>query len=217
MDGPHRRGRPPASNVRCKESSRMKSIRKPAPFHIWSIGLPAAAVLTVSLACISLLGQNAPATRSRAKATAKAAAAPSTAPRRLEILLLGNEAPGIEHSTQKATALFVPALAREGINVSWTHNVADLNAANLAKYDTLMVYGTFPSITPAEAAALTTWVDSGKGLVAIHSAVESPALTKLIGAASDHHGAVGPINAAVKDAQHPVVREVTAIQTQDEP
>src|SRR5690242_3505035 len=193
----------------------MKSIRKPATSHVWSIGLPAAAVLTVSLACISLLGQNAPGTKAPQKATAKAgtkaaapAAARSTGPRRLEILLLGNEAPGIEHSTQKATALFVPALAREGINVSWTHNVADLNAANLAKYDTLMVYGTFPSITPAEAAALTTWIDSGKGLVAIHSAVESPALTKLIGAASDHHGAVGEIDAAVKDAQHPVVRDV---------
>ncbi len=222
MDGRPAQRAPSRQNVLLKESSRMKSIRKPARSHVWSIGLPAAALFTVSLACISLLGQNAPATKAPAKAAPKAAtkapaAARSTGPRRLEVLLLGNEAPGIEHSTQKATALFVPALAREGINVSWTHNVADLNAANLAKYDTLMVYGTFSSITPAEETALTNWIDSGKGLVAIHSAVESPALTKLIGASSDHHGAVAAINAAVKDAQHPVVREVTAIQTEDEP
>jgi putative membrane-bound dehydrogenase-like protein len=158
------------------------------------------------LACLSLLGQNAPATN----------ASQSNTPRRLEILFLGNEAPGIEHSTQQATALLVPGLAREGINVSWTHDVADLNARNLAKYDMLMVYGTFPSITSAEESALTTWINNGKGLVAIHSAIESPGLSKLIGASSDHHGAVTAIDAAVKDPQHPIVREVAGIQTQDE-
>ena len=61
--------------------------------------------------------------------------------RRIEILFLGADTE--EHSSQKATALFVPAMAREGINVSWTDDLADLNTRNLAKYDTLMAYGNF--------------------------------------------------------------------------
>ena len=106
-----------------------------------------------SLACISLLAQNA-ATPGAPKAAAPktaAKAAPTTAarpagPRRIEILFLGADTP--EHSSQKATALFVPSMAREGINVSWTDDVADLNARNLAKYDLLMVYGDFQTSVP---------------------------------------------------------------------
>lgn len=201
----------------------MKTLTQPRSSRTWSVWLPVAAAVTISLACVSLIAQNAPATKSPAKAAAKgstkaatpAATIKAAVPRRLEILFLGTE--GGDHSTQKATALFVPALAREGINVSWADDVADLNARNLAKYDMLMVYGAFPSVTPAEEAALTAYVEGGKGLVAIHNAAETPAFAKLIGATADHHNAVATIAVAVKDAQHPVVREVTGFETKDEP
>ena len=193
----------------------MKSHRTTPARNVFLI----AGAITVSLACITLLAQNgaAPATP---KAAAKAPAArPATAaPRRIEILFLGADTP--EHSSQKATALFVPAMAREGINVSWTDDLADLNTRNLAKYDTLMVYGDFQNITPAEEAAVTAYVSGGKGLVAIHSASDmfrnSAAWGKLIGGQLDHHGPVTTFTAAVTKADHPVVREFTPFETKDE-
>jgi putative membrane-bound dehydrogenase-like protein len=197
---------------------------KPTSARNWPLWLPAAAVATVSLACLTVLAQNNPAPKAPTPAKAPAKMAPGVAgrtsgPRRLEVLFLGTE--GGEHSTQKATALFVPSMAREGINVSWTDDPADLNAANLAKYDLLMAYGDFQSITPGQETALQTWVSGGKGLVAIHSAADmfknSAAWGKLIGAQLDHHGAVTTFTAAVTQPQHPVLREFTAFETKDEP
>ncbi len=83
-----------------------------------------------------------------------------------------------------------------------------------------MVYGNFQTINPVEESAVTAYVSSGKGLVAIHSAADmfktSAAWGKLIGAQLDHHGPVTTFTAAVKDPQHPVVREFTAFETKDE-
>ncbi len=178
-----------------------------------------------SLAGITLLAQNA-ATPGAPKAAAPktaAKAAPTTAarpagPRRIEILFLGADTP--EHSSQKATAIFVPSMAREGINVSWTDDVADLNARNLAKYDLLMVYGDFQTLSPAQETAVTGYVAGGKGLVAIHSASDmfrnSAAWGKLIGGQLDHKGPVSTFTAAVKAPQHPVVREFTPFEAKDE-
>jgi putative membrane-bound dehydrogenase-like protein len=190
----------------------------------WSIWLVTAAAITISMACITLLAQPAapqgtPAAAPKAAAKAAPAAAPRTAaPRRIEVLFLGADTP--EHSSQKATALFVPSMAKEGINISWTDSVSDLNARNLAKYDVLMVYGNFDKISPAEETALVAYVAGGKGLVAIHSASDmfknSAAWGKLIGGQLDHHGPVTTFTAAVKQANHAVVREFTPFETKDE-
>jgi uncharacterized protein len=198
----------------------MKSHPTTSPFlRLGSGWLLTAAAVTVSLACITLLAQNG-AAPAAPKAAPKATAAKTTAPapRRIEILFLGADTE--EHSSQKATALFVPAMAREGINVSWTDDVTDLNARNLAKYDTLMVYGNEQTITPAEEAAVTAYVTGGKGLIAIHSASDmfrnSAAWGKLIGGQLDHHGPVTTFTAAVTKPDHPVVREFTPFETKDE-
>ena len=197
--------------------------------RVWSM---LATAVSVTVAGISLIAQT-PAPSAAPKAAPKAAmpaapraaakAAPATAPktatpRRIEVLFLGADTP--EHSSQKATALFVPSLAKEGINVSWTDQVSDLNARNLARYDLLMVYGNFEKIAPAEEAALSAYVAGGKGLVAIHSASDmfrtSAVWGKLIGGQLDHHGPVTTFTAAVKAPTHPVVREFTAFETKDE-
>jgi putative membrane-bound dehydrogenase-like protein len=190
----------------------------------WSL---TALAIAASIACITVLAQNPPAPaapKAAPKAASKAAPvapARSAAPRRIEVLFLGADAD--EHSSQKATALFVPAVAKEGINVSWTDLIADLNPANLAKYDTLIVHGDpskFPTLTPAEEAALTAYVAGGKGLIAIHSASAmfstSAAWTKLIGGQLDHHGPVTTFTAAVKVPDHPSLREFTPFASKDE-
>ena len=194
----------------------------PRSVRAWSTVAIAAGV---TIASISLIAQTAApkATPKAAAPKAAAKAAPAAAPkaaagRRIEILFLGADT--ADHSSQKATSLFVPAMAKEGINVSWTDQVSDLNSRNLAKYDLLMVYGNFEAITPAEETALTAYVDGGKGLVAIHSASDmfktSAAWGKLIGGQLDHHGPVTTFTAAVKAPNHPVLREFTPFETKDE-
>jgi putative membrane-bound dehydrogenase-like protein len=185
----------------------------------------AVAVVAASVASLTVLAQNQTPTAPKAAPKAPLKAAPvaasvrAAAPRRIEILFLGGEEG--EHSTQRATSLFVPALAKEGINVSWADDVADLTPSNLGKYDLLMVYGDFETITPAEESAVEAYVNGGHGLVAIHSAADmfkgTPAWGKLIGAQLDRHGPVSDIKVAVTQPQHPVVREVTAFDTKDEP
>ncbi|MCU1326115.1 MAG: rane-bound dehydrogenase protein, partial [Bryobacterales bacterium] len=136
---------------------------------------------------------------------------------RIEVLVLGSE--NQEHSTQRVTALLVPALAKEGFNFSWASDPTDLNASNLGKYDTLMVYGNFESLTPAQERALTAFVESGKGLVAVHSASDSfrnsTAWAHLLGGQHESHQP-GTVSAAVTQVQHPVTREVAPFETTDE-
>ncbi len=80
------------------------------------------ATIALSVAGISLIAQTVQTSAPKAagsKAAPKSAAstsssaAPKTAsPRRIEVLFLGADTP--EHSSQKASALLVPAVAREG-------------------------------------------------------------------------------------------------------
>jgi uncharacterized protein len=90
---------------------------------------------------------------------------PSAGPRRAEILLLGQ--PGTERDSRFAP-LLKTALAQYGFNFSYTTDVTDLNAANLAQYDALMIDAGFDTITPAERQTVQAFVTAGKGLLMEH-------------------------------------------------
>src|SRR5438132_823871 len=62
------------------------------------------------------------------------------------------------------------ALAKDGIDFSYTTDPNDLNPQNLAKYDAVLLYANHDSATPAQAQALLDFVRSGKGFIPIHSA-----------------------------------------------
>src|SRR5687768_4166650 len=78
--------------------------------------------------------------------------------RKLEVLFLGHVSR--LHPSDSAAAYLVPALAKEGINFSYSTDPNDLNAANLAKYDALLVYANHDSITPAQEKALVDFVEA---------------------------------------------------------
>ena len=89
-------------------------------------------------------------------------------PRKLEILFLGHNS---EHHN---SALYMPLLAstlsKEGINFTYTNNPDDLNAANLDKYDGLMIYANHEKITPEQEKALLRFVEKGGGFIPVHCA-----------------------------------------------
>ena len=138
-------------------------------------------------------------------------------PKRISVLFLGH------NSTHHDSARFAPmlrdALAPDGIDVAYTADPNDLNAANLAKYDALLIYANHTTITPDQERALLDFVAGGKGFLPIHSASfcfqNSPAYIALVGAQFQKHG-TGEFTAEIVKPDHPVMAGVTPFQAWDE-
>ena len=88
--------------------------------------------------------------------------------RRVEILFLGHT--GTEHDSGRFAPMLKAALAQYGFNFSYTTSLTDLNAANLARYDALVIYANHDAIAPDQEKAVLDFVAGGKGLLPIHSA-----------------------------------------------
>ncbi len=135
---------------------------------------------------------------------------------RLAVLLLGDTG---HHRPAEFAKVLTPALAKEGIRVTFTTRVADLTPANLAKYDAVAIFRDSGDLPPREEAALVDFVEGGKGLVAIHCASHcfrnSEKYTALVGGRFQRHG-TGIFQAHIIDAQHPATAGVKSFASWDE-
>jgi uncharacterized protein len=86
---------------------------------------------------------------------------------RLEILFLGDNG---HHEPAKRMPELMQGLGSRGINFTYTDSMADINAANLAQYDALMIYANTDIIRPEQEKAMLEYVRSGKGLIPVHCA-----------------------------------------------
>jgi uncharacterized protein len=68
------------------------------------------------------------------------------APRRIEILFLGHDSE--HHNSGKYAPGLATTLFSRGINMTYTEDPADLNQANLRRYDGLVIYANHDNITP---------------------------------------------------------------------
>jgi len=140
-----------------------------------------------------------------------------TQPRKIEVLFLGHNSQ--HHNSGTYAPMLTAVLAPDGINISYTADLADLNAANLAKYDALMIYANHSKITPEQETALLEFVSSGKGFLPIHAASycfqNSPAYIALVGAQFQRHG-TGEFTAEVIKPDHPVLEGIKPFQVWDE-
>ena len=87
--------------------------------------------------------------------------------RRLEVLFLGDNG---HHRPIERIPWIMSALGDKGVNFTYTDQLADLNLANLNKYDALMIYANWDSIPPAAEKDLLAYVAAGKGIIPIHCA-----------------------------------------------
>ncbi len=88
-------------------------------------------------------------------------------PRRLEVLFLGDNG---HHKPMERYAQIAPALGAKGINFSYSDDLKDINAKNLAKYDAILIYANWDEIDKFSEKALLDFVASGKGVLPIHCA-----------------------------------------------
>src|SRR4051812_5964089 len=135
----------------------------------------------------------------------------------IEVLFLGHKSE--HHNSGKYAPMLKDALAPDGINIAYTTELTDLNAANLAKYDALMIYANHTAIEPDQEKALLDFVASGKGFLPIHAASfcfqNSPAYIELVGAQFLKHG-TGEFTTEIVKPDHPVMAGMKPFEVWDE-
>ncbi|MCU0353539.1 MAG: ThuA domain-containing protein [Cytophagales bacterium] len=140
----------------------------------------------------------------------------TTKGRRLEVLFLGDNG---HHKPIERIPALMAALGPKGINFTYTDNLEDVNPENLNKYDALLVYANWDSIPAAQDKALTDYVNSGKGLVAVHCASwcfrNSEAYVQMVGGQFLKHG-WDTIQSIISKPEHPVVANLKNFKTLDE-
>ncbi|RYD33005.1 MAG: hypothetical protein EOP87_11815, partial [Verrucomicrobiaceae bacterium] len=93
------------------------------------------------------------------------AQAPMDAPRRLEVLFLGDDA---GHKPLERYRVLKQVLGPKGINLTFVEDLSNITRENLDLYDALLVYANHEEEKAPE--AIFQWVKDGGGLVALHSA-----------------------------------------------
>jgi putative membrane-bound dehydrogenase-like protein len=146
-----------------------------------------------------------------------ATAAAQQAGRKIQVLFLGHDA--THHPSDVALGLLAPALAKDGIEFTYTTNPDDLNPEKLAHFDALMLYANHDSITPSQEKALLDYVESGHGFLPIHSASHcfrnSQRYLSMIGGQFDKHG-TGTFTAEIVKPNHEVMKGIQPFETWDE-
>ncbi|MFN6374604.1 MAG: PVC-type heme-binding CxxCH protein [Chitinophagia bacterium] len=136
--------------------------------------------------------------------------------RRLEILFLGDNG---HHRPIDRVPSIMAALGPKGINFTYTDDLADINTANLNKYDALMVFANWDKITPEAEKALLDYVASGKGFLPIHCASycfrNSEAYVKMVGGQFWRH-TMDSITTQTVQGSHPIMNGLKSFTAYDE-
>ncbi|MBX9792207.1 MAG: ThuA domain-containing protein [Pirellulales bacterium] len=134
----------------------------------------------------------------------------------LRMLFLGDEG---HHHPAAMFELAGPALAATSIETEYSADAAALNADKLAGVDCVLIFRDSGDLSPDQEAALLKFVESGRGLVAVHCASHcfrnSTRYTALVGGRFDRHDS-GTFRTVVVDRQHPALRGAGSFETWDE-
>jgi putative membrane-bound dehydrogenase-like protein len=138
-------------------------------------------------------------------------------PRRVEILFLGHDQE--HHNSNAYMPILASALAKDGINITYTEDVESLNEDNLNLYDGLILYANHDSIGKNEEKALLNYVTEGHAFIPIHCASycfrNSPDFVNLVGGQFMEHD-TATFKATIKDNEHPAMVGLEEFSTWDE-
>ena len=147
-------------------------------------------------------------------------AARQTAPegRPLRVLFLGHTS--THHPSMTLMPILGATLMRKGIQLTHVATPDEaLRPEVLAHYDALMIYANHKTLTEAQEQALVSFVEGGKGLVALHCAsamfTSAPRYIPLVGGEFSTHG-TGEFSAEIVQPEHPVMRGLKPFTTWDE-
>jgi putative membrane-bound dehydrogenase-like protein len=162
----------------------------------------------VSLTCV-IVG-------SRAAQDAAGGTPDPAVPRRVKVLFLGDNG---HHEPLERCRDVYSYLGKRGIDITYTDDLGELNADTLGRYDVLLLYANWTTISPSQEKALLGFVEAGHGLAAIHCAsycfLNSPKITALIGARFKSHG-TGTFKETIVEQDHPIEKGLSRIESWDE-
>ncbi len=135
---------------------------------------------------------------------------------RIKVLFLGDN--GHHRPIERAADLLKP-LALAGIDMAYSDDLNDLNPENLARYDGLIIYANHTKISTEQEAALLSFVENGKGFIALHCAsfcfLNSPKYISLVGGQFESHK-TGVFRTRIVDSKHPAMTGVQEFEAWDE-
>jgi putative membrane-bound dehydrogenase-like protein len=141
----------------------------------------------------------------------------SDPPHRLEILFLGHTA--THHLSDKLAEIVQRSFFKDGINITYTTDPNDLNETTLSKYDGLMIYANYDTISKSQEKALLQYVKSGKGFIPIHCASwcfqNSEEYIKMVGGQFSTHK-TDTFTTVIVDKKHPIMKGIVPFTTWDE-
>ncbi|MEP6716455.1 MAG: ThuA domain-containing protein [Terriglobia bacterium] len=139
-------------------------------------------------------------------------------PRPIHVLFLGHVSE--HHDAIHLFPLLAGPLSKLGYQLTFVASPEEaLRPEMLKYYDEVMIYANHTTITPDQEKALIDFVESGKGLVAIHSAsamfTNSPKYIAMVGGQFQKHG-TGDFTAEIVLPEHPVMKGIQPFTTWDE-
>lgn len=143
---------------------------------------------------------------------------PNAEGRALRVLFLGHTSP--HHPSMALMPILAAPLARKGIQLTHVATPEEaLRPEVLAHYDALMIYANHKTLTEAQEQALVSFVEGGKGLIALHCAsamfTEAARYIPLVGGEFSTHG-TGDFSAEIVTPDHPIMRGLAPFTTWDE-
>ncbi|HUH46515.1 MAG TPA: PVC-type heme-binding CxxCH protein, partial [Arenibacter sp.] len=138
-------------------------------------------------------------------------------PRRIELLFLGHASE--HHNSRAYMPILASALTKNGINLTYTEAVGDLNPENLVLYDGVIIYANHENRAPQHEQALLEYIAEGHAFIPIHCASfcfkDSPDYVDLVGGQFKSHG-TDTFTATIIDNTHPTMQGLEEFSTWDE-
>ncbi len=135
----------------------------------------------------------------------------------LSALFLGD--PGSHHRPLARSKQLIPVMATRGIDITYSEVMDDLNLANLAKYDVVLIYANIEKADAKPMQALVEYVENGGGLAPIHCAsycfLNSPEYIALVGGQFKSHG-TGEFDVKDVAPDNPILKGLKPFRTWDE-
>jgi type 1 glutamine amidotransferase len=136
--------------------------------------------------------------------------------KKLSLMFLGDQG---HHRPALRAKQLIPVMQKRGIDITYTEDLANLNAKTLSKLDGLIVYANIGKITPEQEKALLDYVAAGGGFVPLHCAsycfLNSKQYVELVGAQfRSHRGGTFRVNNVQPD--HPIMKGFKGFESWDE-
>jgi len=135
---------------------------------------------------------------------------------KISVLMLGDSG---FHKPSECYRMLTKPLSKEGVELTYTEQLSDINPDNLARFDGLLVFANIERITPEAESALLNYVQGGGGLIPVHCGsfcfLNSDKYIELVGGQFRSHGFTR-FETKVVAPDHEIMQGLSPVRSMDE-